>query len=159
MSKEAPKNIVEAYKNAAQEVEKNPKSRGVEYGKVVDFCDNDEACHLENSLKRNMLLFWSYDNMAEDEVGHKQFTRAIELWQKAKDLLKSPEMRVELGQKMLDMVDKSKMSIPEKTKEIAEICRYLQQAYKDLGDMENARKMEHLEKSATNLMKPRRLKD
>ena len=158
MTNNYPRNLVEAYKNASQEVRLNPKSRRIEYEKVVDFCDNNEACKLESSIKHNMLLFWSYDNMAEDEISHQQFAQALEIWQKAKTLLKSPEMKVNLGQKMLDMVDKSKLNIPEKTKEIIEICQYLQQAYQELGDMENAKKMQHLKNTATNLMKNKRNK-
>lgn len=153
MAENMPKNIVEAYKRASQEVEKNPESRNAEYTKVVNFCDGNEECHWENSIKRNMLLFWSYDNMAEDEVEHKHYRQALEIWKKAKNLPKSAMVRAEVGQKMLDAVDKGNMSIPEKTDEIVEICRYLQRAYQDLGDEENAEKMARLEKAAGNLMK------
>ena len=158
MTKNAPCNIVEAYKMALQEVEKNSENCYVEYNKVVDFCDNNEVCNLENSIKKNMLLFWSYDNMAKDEMKHKKYIEALNIWKKAKGLLESSEMRVELGQKMLDAVDRSKLSIPEKTKEIAEICRYMQQAYQNLGDADNVSKMKHLETSANTLMKSKRAK-
>ena len=46
-----PKNIVDAYKKALNKLER------ADFQNVVSFCENDEECREDTSLKKNVLIF------------------------------------------------------------------------------------------------------
>lgn len=152
MSDQEPQNIVEAYAAASRTAAKYPEQAAV-YDKVVDFCENDAECRAENSLKRNMLLFWSYDHMAAEHMEKKEYEQALRLWRRARHLPQTPEMRIELGHKMLEAVDRSHLSIPRKAGIIADTAVYLQQAYQATGDEDNSRKMKRMIEVASHLLR------
>lgn len=147
-----PQNIVEAYAKASKTAELNPKMRLDAYDEVISFCENDQKCSLENSLKRDMLLFWAYDNVAQSNMDAKRYHEALEVWQKAGKLIRSPQARIDLGTKMLEAADKSHLSIPQKAQKIVEITHYLQEAYHEIGDEPNFERIKRLNDVATYLL-------
>ena len=152
MSEDKPCNIVEAYAVASKTAAKYPQKRRI-YDKVADFCENDRVCRTEDTVKRNTLLFWTYDHMAGEYAESKRYEQAFVTWRKALPLVWSPEEQIRLGQKMLDAVDHSRLSIPRKAGAIAETAAYLQQAYQQIGDEENSQRMKRMVDLASDLIK------
>lgn len=63
----APKSIVQAYRLANEEIEnpKSPEQKIRAASRFIEFCRKSETCRLDNSIKRNQLLFWSYVRRAK----------------------------------------------------------------------------------------------
>lgn len=158
MSEILPQNIVEAYTMASKAAMMNPELKDEAFESVSVFCENNDVCLAENSIKRNILLFWAYTNMASSKFEAGRFDETLAIWQKAKELTEDPETRIDVGFKMLETVERCRLSIPQKAKEIINICRYMQEAYQKLEDSDGLQKMEHLQASAEYLLNGTKLK-
>ncbi len=152
MTDSGPQNIVEAYKIASQAAQLVPEAAEAAYGKVVDFCEQDAACLLDDTLKRNTLLFWAYSNVAEESLAAGKYEQAIENWYKAALLRKDTAVRIELGQKMLEATNVAAFSLAEKAKQIVKISLFLQEAYQAAGDTDASEKMARLNDTAGYLL-------
>ena len=158
MTDVSPQNIVEAYTMAVKASEAKTETKLQAYDKVIAFCENNQECSLENSTKRNMLLFWAYDQVAEAKLAEKKYPDALDIWRKASRLPGEPEVKIKLGLKMLDAVDKGRFSIPEKARQIVEITGYLQKAYSENNDEAGMQRMERLQNTAAYLLGGSKLK-
>ena len=147
-----PENIVEAYSQAARMTALNSDLKEEAFEKVIDFCDSNQQCSLDSSIKRNMLMFWSYSNIATAMVDAGRFEEAFDVLQKAQDLPEDAEDKIDIGFRMLEVLDRCKFSIPQKAVKIVDICHYLQEAYRVLGDQDGLQKMEHLQAAAQYLL-------
>ena len=152
MTENLPQNIVEAYAAASKAVAYNPDQKEEAFEKVVSFCENNAKCLVENSLKRNVLLFWAYSNMANAMLEEGRFEEALEVLQKAKDLPEENEAKIDTGFKMLEVIDRCRLSIPQKAEKITDVCHYMQRAYYAAGDQDGLKKMEHLQAAAEYLL-------
>ena len=152
MTEHLPQNIVEAYAAASKAAAYNPELKEEAFDKVAAFCENNAKCLIENSVKRNVLLFWAYSNMAEAMMETGRFDEALKVLHKAKDLPEENEDKINTGFKMLEAIDRCRFSIPQKAAKITEVCRYMQKAYSDAGDYDGIKKMEHLQAAAEYLL-------
>ena len=146
------KNIVEAYGIAARASKLNAQVRFEAFEKVISFCESDDVCSAADTVQRNMLLFWAYNNLAEVKFAEKKYGDALDLWYKSSSLLKESDAKIALGTKMLESADKGAFSIPEKAKRIFLIAGYLQEAYREKGDYESASRLDRLKKTADYLL-------
>ena len=105
-----------------------------------------------------MLLFWAYDKVAEAKLAEKKYPDALDIWRKASRIPGEPEVKIKLGLKMLDAVDKGRFSIPEKARQIVEITGYLQKAYSEKNDEAGMQRMERLQNTAAYLLGGSKLK-
>lgn len=100
-----PKNIVQVYRMATDEIDDvNDLEQVIKASKkVISFCDDSGLCRVDDSVKRNQLLLWSYNSLAKAYVdknaegsGYKfskrnfqlalgYFSRALELARDAND--------------------------------------------------------------------------
>ncbi|MBE6453711.1 MAG: hypothetical protein E7017_02350 [Alphaproteobacteria bacterium] len=158
MLKNAPQNIVEAYKLAVQASNLDPEIKLRVFDEVVSFCESNGACMKDDSIKRKTLLFWAYNRLAKANIDEGQYENALELWQKAQNLVYSPYGKIKLGNDMLDAVEKSKMPINDKAKLIIKVTALLYEAYNKTGDEENASRMERLQNVASYLLSSSKLK-
>ena len=71
------KNIVDAYRKVVNKYERG------DFHDVLSFCENDNECRDYNSLKKNVLIFWSYKNIAEYYEKEKKYIKAYDFWLKA----------------------------------------------------------------------------
>lgn len=152
MTESLPQNIVEAYAAASKATAYHPEQKEEAFEKVVSFCENNAKCLIENSVKRNVLLLWAYSNIAEAMAETGRYDEALKVLQKAKDLPEENEAKINLGFKMLEIIDRCRFSIPQKAAKITEVCSYMQKAYSDAGDDDGIRKMEHLQAAAEYLL-------
>ncbi len=158
MLENSPKNIVEAYKLAIQASNLEPELKVEAFDEVVSFCEKNDTCFNDDSVKRKTLLFWAYNKLAKANIDEGQYEKALDIWQKAQNLVYSPYGKIKLGNDMLDAVEKSKMPINDKAKLIVRITALLYEAYNKTGDEENASRMERLQNVASYLLNSSKLK-
>ncbi len=152
MKENIPQNIVEAYIMAAKVGELEPEQKYKAFDDVISFCESNAECLAEDSLKRNTLLFWAYDKLAQSKMKEAKYVEAIDLWEKAQKLLQSPQTKVKLGNKILEAIEKSKIGISDKAKRIIRVTTYLQKVYSEIGDNESMNRMERLQNVAAFLL-------
>ena len=141
-----PKNIADAYKEALS------NNKNIDFEKVVSFCEKDVGCKDDNSIKKNVLMFWSYKKIAEFYENGKNYKKAYEFWQKTLDFAGRPSTRIRIAYKILAIIPKMRLSIREKAQKIVRICNVLQNEYAFLGKKENASRILKLKDKASNLL-------
>ncbi len=144
-----PKDIVEAYALAVKARESCTRKA---FEAVVNFCENDLKCSTDFSQKRNTLLLWSYDRLAQSFVRAGNYGSAYDLWNKAMPLAPSNEVKLKLGLCMMEAADKGYANMHEKASRIVETASFLQKVYRDNQDNSNATKMQKLIDNASALL-------
>ncbi len=144
-----PRDIVEAYALAMKARENSSRKA---FQEVIDFCENDLKCSTDNSRKRNTLLLWSYDRLAQSHFKSNDYKAAYNLWKKALPLAGSVDLKLNLGWNMLAAADKEVIDIKEKAAKIAETVAMLQELYQKNNDYDNSQKMQKLFNTAANLL-------
>lgn len=144
-----PKDIVEAYALAVKARESCTRKA---FEEVINFCENDLQCSADNSRKRNTLLLWSYDKLAQSMARTNQYAKAYEWWQKALPLTSSVKVKINLSLNMLDAANKGFANMREKAAKVAETTALLQKLYQKSNDLINSQKMQKLTETATNLL-------
>ena len=142
-----PKNIVDAYKKALNKLER------ADFQNVVSFCENDEECREDTSLKKNVLMFWSYKKIAIFYEKNKKYKQAYMFWQKAFDFANSSDAKIRTGHKMLDVVNKMKITMREKAEEIVRIANSMKREYELQGNKESISRMLKLQAVAEKILK------
>lgn len=144
-----PKDIVEAYALAVKARESCTRKS---FNDVINFCENDLKCSTDNSYKRNTLLLWSYDKLAQSFVRTGSYASAYDLWSKALPLTSSDELKLKLGLNMLEAADKGFANMQEKASKIVETASILQKVYHENNDSKNSQKMQKLIDNASALL-------
>ena len=151
--------IVEAYAIASRASELNPEMQFHAFSKVINICEGKDRCNWDNSLKRNMLLFWAYNKIAKIKISEGNYLDAFDNWQKGCKLISKPTTRIKIGNKMLEAIDKSHLNIPDKAQRIIFTASYLRDAYAKIVDTDNADRMERIIDIASNLLNVSKLKN
>lgn len=75
-----PHDITQVYRwaNEVADSSKDLDDRIEAYDKVINFCNGNEICRLDRSIKKNTLLYWAYNNVAEAYLQKKHPFEAIE---------------------------------------------------------------------------------
>lgn len=62
-----PNDILHYYRLASQQaaLAQTPEEEAAAYRQVVDFCEDSRVCRLDDSIKRNSVMFWSYNNIGD----------------------------------------------------------------------------------------------
>ena len=141
-----PKNIVDAYRNAVS------KSKRADFYDVVSFCESDEECQEDTSLKKNVLMFWSYKKIALFYEKNKKYKQAYTFWQKTLEFATNSAMKIKIGHKMLEVVNKMKIPLREKAEEIVRICNIMQKEYELKGNKESVLRMSKLQDAAEKIL-------
>ena len=143
-----PKNIVEAYKIASKAMSWEPQKKHAAFVKVIDFCENDKACKLNKSIKRDTLLFWAYDKCAQAKVETENLEEAVELWFRAIDLTENELIKIDIGDKILKNLEASRIAMSVKAKLILRTALVVEKACQNLGLQERALQMRRLQETA-----------
>lgn len=145
-----PKDIVEAYSLAVKARENTTRKAFMD---VINFCENNMECLTDNSLKRNTLLFWAYDKLADSYARGKDFAKAFELWNRAKEIPASYHAKLSLGMNMLQAANNAEDNIFGKANKVAHAANFLKKTYESVGNYVDAERMEHLQASAVAVLK------
>ena len=67
LNKTPEKNLLQFYNQALNEADKNSDIRQklTAFNKVINFCSKDLGCLNDNSRKRDMVLYWTYNNIGD----------------------------------------------------------------------------------------------
>lgn len=145
-----PRDIVEAYSLAVKARENATRKAFMD---VIDFCESNTECWKDNSLKRNTLLFWAYDKLADSYARGRDFTKAFEIWNKAKEVPASYYARLSLGMNMLQAANNADDTILEKANKVAHAANFLKKTYEGVGNYIDAERMENLQDAAMAVLK------
>ena len=148
MKSGVPENIVEAYGLAAKAFDSDPLNKQKIFEDVISFCENDVECKADDSLKRNTLLLWAYDKLAMAKFDASLYAEALAIWQKSYKLALSSKTKINIGNKMLEAVEKANMKMSEKAKNIVKITAFLHKAYSDEKNQEAAERIQRLQNVA-----------
>ena len=141
-----PKNIVDAYRKAVN------KNEYADFEKVISFCEKDDKCKDDNSLKKNVLMFWSYKKIAAFYEKGKKYKKAYEFWQKTFDFTDRASVKIKIAYRMLALLSKFNLTMREKAQEIVRICNILQNEYEKIGNNESASRISMLQEKALKLL-------
>lgn len=151
-----PKDIVEAYALAVKAREGCTRKA---FEDVINFCENDLKCSSDDSRKRNTVLLWSYDKLAQSFMRSADYGAAYDLWCKALPLTSSSKVKLTLGLNMLEAADKTNINMQEKATKIVETALILQKIYAADNDSINSLKMQELADKASQLLPSSKLKN
>lgn len=153
-----PQNIVEAYRQAVYRKQNARDIKPDVFDAVIEFCENNDRCRVENSIKRNTLLFWAYDKSAEVWWQRKDFFRAVDLWQKAMVLTQKTSEKIKIGHKVLAATETADAAMSEKAKIIVKTASVLEKEYLKAGDERSAKRMHGLQLKAEQLLRFSKMK-
>lgn len=141
-----PNNIADAYKKALG------NNKNIDFRKVVAFCEKNEDCQKDGSLKKNVLMFWSYKKIAMFYEQGKKYKKAYEFWQKALDFAQRQPTKINIAYRMLEIVSKMRLPMREKAQEIMRVCNILQKEFEASGNEERALRISKLQEKASKLL-------
>ena len=139
-------NITQVYKKALR------RQKNVNFKDVISFCENDNECRDDNSLKKNVLIFWSYKNIAEYYEKEKKYIKAYDFWLKAWNVAFNSSLKIKIAYHLLAQISKLHLSINEKAQEIVRICNYLQNEYENANNIKGALRISKLQEKALKLL-------
>ena len=109
LNKTPEKNLLQFYNRALDEAEKNSDVRQklTAFNKVINFCAKDLSCLNDNSRKRDMVLYWTYNNIGDifmtESVKNKSFEgyfEAEENYQRALNFSRNSEEKMAVLEKL-----------------------------------------------------------
>lgn len=145
-----PKDIVEAYMLAIKAKEYNTRKA---FEEVAHFCENDVVCSKDNSLKRNTLLLWVYDKLANLYFKSQNYDVAYKWWKKAIEIPGSYKVRLNIGLNMLELASNKIANKEERLSKIIESASILQQIYLFINDKVMTAKMQKIQDDALKLLR------
>lgn len=103
-----PQNIVQAYRAANEQagLTTDYDDKIHAYDKVINFCSGSSSCRLDRSRKRNVLLYWAYNNVADAYVQKNNFEEAINHYEKSLPLARENREKISVLEKLADVYEK-----------------------------------------------------
>lgn len=80
-----PQNLMQAFRVARQAADNSHDvdERIEAYSSVIDFCTRTEVCRMEQSIKKQTLMFWVYDRLGEAFAEKKDVVNAVDAFSKS----------------------------------------------------------------------------
>lgn len=154
-NKLVPNSIVQAYKQAYQNAEKagTPDGRIQAYAEVIEFCANTSSCRWNPNIKRNVLLYWAHNNIAQALKEKNQPLEALKYWQKAVYLAGDNRQKINIWERMLETWGNAPVSVTQRCEEIIRLGNLLSEAYMREGLLNEVARLERLKEKVVNLVK------
>lgn len=167
-----PAELLRVYRSATEDVadDKSPENKIRAFGKVINYCGSSEACSTDDSLKRNVVLYWTYNHLGDawaqrhqaagaTTMTEEDFRKAVSFYQEAvevapggEDKLNSLQRIAEIYRHMQDVQSLSKLEegIVESLDDAQKAQGYLELA---TVSENNYKSTEWLEKALSFVMK------
>lgn len=123
------------------------------YDRVINFCSNSASCRAERSTRRDMLLYWAYDNIAKAYRQKGVPEAALLYYEKALAAAPEDAQKSAALEKMLDIVGAQNLCVSEKCRKILGIVNRLTAIYKNKPDKTDLRRITALGEKTLNLLK------
>lgn len=78
------------------------------YDKVINFCNGNDGCRLDRSVKKNTLLYWAYNNVAGAYLQKKQPLDAIEQYNRSLVFASDGMERISILNNLADIYEELK---------------------------------------------------
>ena len=151
----APLNIMQAFQKANDMVAEsnNIEDMIAAYDQVISFCSNTASCRNEKSTKRDTLLYWAYQNIA-NAYSYKKMPEAAYLYfEKALATAETDRQKSMVLEKMLDVVGKENLQVADKCRKILSLTNQLTNIYSKNPDNSNLRRIRTLAEKTLELLK------
>ena len=143
-----PNDILHYYRLASQQaaLAQTPEEEAAAYRQGVNFCEDSRVCRLDDSIKRNSVMFWSYNNIGDA------------LLKKGRSLLGFKAASKNYAE-VLHSYDQALHSARDAAEKISTLNK-MAQTYRLMGDKENWIKTEEkvIENLADSFKRPAYLK-
>ena len=154
-SKTSPQTIMQAFRQASDLVAESSTLDDMinAYDKVVRFCSGTVACRTERSTKRDVLLYWAYDNIARAYV-KKGMPSAAELYfEKALGVAHDEKQKARVLERMLDAAGAQDMRVADKCRKILRIVNQLTDIYSRRPDNSDLKRINELGEKTLSVLK------
>lgn len=150
-----PQNIMQAFQRANDMVAESSNFDDMisAYDQVIRFCSNTASCRNEKSTKRDTLLYWAYQNIANAYSRKKMPEAAYLYFEKALATAETDRQKSTVLEKMLDVVGKENLRVADKCRKILGLANQLTDIYKKNPDNSNLRRITALAESTLELLK------
>lgn len=150
-----PQNIMQAFRLANGKITEDSSSDDTiaAYDEVLHFCAGSEVCRLERSVKRDMLLYWVYCNIADAYIKKDMPTAACLYYEKALAMARFDEQKISVLEKMLDATGVQDLKVADKCRKIMDILTQLTKAYTQQGNQEGIQRIRNLEQKTSAVLK------
>lgn len=123
------------------------------YNKVINFCANSYNCRNEKSIKRDVLLYWAYNNIANSYCKKNMPEIALKYFEKALSVAVSDKQKTMALEAMLDAIAKENLRVSEKCRKILNITKKLSAIYSKNEDIYDLRRISDLSLKTKKLLK------
>lgn len=150
-----PQNIMQAFRQANGKITEDSSSDDTiaAYDEVLRFCVGSDVCRLERSVKRDMLLYWAYCNIADAYIKKDMPTAACLYFEKALTMARSDDQKILVLEKMLDATGVQDLKVADKCRKIMGILTQLTKAYTQQGNQEDLQRICNLEQKTSAVLK------
>ncbi len=154
-TKAHPQTIMQAFQQANDMVaeSKNLDEMIRAYDKVINFCAGTPACRMERSTKRDVLLFWAYQNIARAYVKKKMPSAAFAYYEQALAVAHSDRQKAPLLEKMLEVVGSEDLSVADRCRKILKLANQLVDIYRKQPDNSDLHRINTLAQNTLELLK------
>lgn len=123
------------------------------YDKVIKFCSNNYNCRNEKSIKRNVLLYWAYSNIASSYRKKIMPEIAFKYYEKALSVAVSDKQKTMALEAMLETIAKENLRVSEKCHKILRITKKLSVIYRKNADIYDLQRISALTDKTRDLLK------
>ncbi len=172
-----PQTLMQAYRLADRQArEAGTDDEKIQaYSKVINFCDGRMLCRLDKSIKKNTLLFWAYNNVADAYIRKREYDAALNYLGKALKFARSTKEKKRVAEQIvslrpenihdnagsfimvlenaLNVISRGRLPVIEKCRNVLEVCKRLDSLYKLKGDDANRQRISELSAKTVSLMK------
>ena len=150
----APASIIQVYKQAFDCARRtdNPDDKIRAYAMVIDFCANSVTCRWNPNIKRNMLLYWAHNNIAQAFKEKNRPQDALKYWQKAIYLAGTNRQKAAVWEQMLDTWGEAPVGMVKRCEEIIKISTDLAKIYMQEGQLHEVIRLEKLKEKVSSLL-------
>ncbi len=123
------------------------------YDKVIKFCAENSACRNQRSTKRDVLLYWAYNNIANSYRKKTMPEVAFKYYEKALNVAVSDKQKSMAMESMLDVVAQENLRVSEKCHKILKITKNLIKIYRKNEDVYDLKRISELSLKTKELLK------
>ncbi len=100
-----PQNLMQSFRLARRiaDSSRDVDERIEAYSSVLDFCTRTKVCRMEQSIKKQTLMFWVYDKLGDAFAEKKDIASAIDAFKKSFALARSSEQKNSVLDKIIKL--------------------------------------------------------
>ncbi len=148
-------NIMQVFQNANNTIAEssNIDEMITAYDKVIKFCAENSDCRNKKSTKRDVLLYWAYNNIANSYRKKIMPEIALKYYEKALDVAVSDKQKTMALEAILEAIAQENLRVSEKCRKILKITKQLSSIYRKNDDIYDLKRILELSAKTRDLLK------